>query len=362
MKKFTFSERAEESNMELKYFVSKKDKKTFLNFRRNLYKGDGSYVCTDTFVLTDILFGATRFAKSCTVRPVAVTENSKTLAQAILIHSPRLPYVQIGFFDALEGQDQAVELIKNAALAAKEELGASGVIVGLNGHISCGVGILTDGFQYKNSFDSLYNKSYYKDYFGGLPTEGLSTYKCALSDAEQHLPKRISKKITVRKCSLKNYESEMALMRELCEKTIANTNLYFQTDEGHFYELTRDLKPFLSEDDLLFALDGRGKAIGFLFSHPDFNQMLSGGKNYSLPEIGLAFLLNKKHIDTVKLNALGSLDVRATLSLLTEFAKLRRERFKYVETNFIWDCNQRSSAVAHKLIGGAHRKYEVYYL
>ncbi len=346
--------------MQLIELTTKKQKRSFLKFRQGLYANDPHYVCTDNFVLKDMLFGLTKFAAGCTVRPVAVINNGCTVAQAMLIHSPRLSKVQIGFFDALEQQFSAVELIKKAAMAMTAEVGADGVIVGLNGHISLGVGILTEGFHWKNSFDSLYNKSDYQAYFSDCPAHGLSTYKCALDDVIRQVSFREGNGIKVRTCSLKYFEDEMRLMRELCEKTIAQTYLYFPTDEGHFYELTRDLRPFLAEEDLLFAENSKGETVGFLFSHPDFNQMLKGGREYSLFGIGCAFLCRQKKIDTVKINALGSLTPRATHALLRTFAEQRIGKYEYVETNFIWDDNRKSASIAETLMGAAHRRYEVY--
>ncbi len=348
--------------MQIVRLTGKKGKKAFLDFRAKLYKGDENYVYTDTFVLEDFLNGGTKFVRACETLPIAAMENGKILAQAILTYNARLPYAQIAFFDALEGQLAAVDLILEEARAWKRKYGAKGIIVGLNGHISYGVGILTEGFSYKNSFDSIYNKPYYKEFFKGLRAEGLSTYKQDLDVAISSLSRLRSGKITIRKCSLSHYEEEMKRMQALCEKTIAHTNLYFQTDEEHFFELTRSLKPFLKEEDLLFAEDERGETVGFLFSHPDFNQMLKGGRAYSLLGIACSFLFRRRAIDTVIINAIGSVSLRATYALLRAFAENVRGKYEYIETTFIWNDNKKSSAIANKLLGEPYRSYEVYYL
>ncbi len=342
--------------------ITKKDKNKFIKFRQNLYHNDLNYVCTDNFVLKDILFTETKFAKSCVIKPIIVLDNQKIVAQAILIYTNLLNKVQISFFDALENQFSAVELIKEAAINLNQQVAGKGIIIGLNGHISYGVGILTSGFEYKNSFDSIYNKCYYKKYFNNLRSESLSTYKQKFYQASALFSTIDLKGIKIRKCSLKNFAQEMALLRTLCEKTIAKTNLYFPTDEGHFFELTRDLKPFLKSENLLFAENQKGETIGFLFSHPDFNQMLKGGRDYSLLGIGIAFIFNKNKIDTMKINAIGTLNVRATAALLNAFNEIFSKKYQYLETNFIWDNNNKSAAIARKFLGSPHRKYEVYYL
>ncbi len=340
---------------------TKKKKKEFLRFHAQLYKGDKNYVCMENFVLEDILFQRTKFAKDCLVQPVVVKNGEDVVAQAILIYSWKFPFVQIAFFDALQGMPTAVDLILKEAKNLKEQVNGKAIVVGLNGHISYGVGILTDGFAYKNSFDSIYNKDYYADYFSGGRRQGLSTYKGYLQEAIERLPKLSVSGIRVRTCSLKNYRQEMELMRTLCEQTIAKTDLYFPTEEGHFYELTSALKPFLKAENLLFAEDEKGKTLGFLFFHPDFNQALEGGREYSLMGIATSLFLRKKQIDTVKINAIGSLSPRATNALLQEFVKINANKYTYLETTFIWDNNIKSAKIAQRVLVAAHRKYEVFY-
>lgn len=347
--------------MELVYLKTKKDKKQFMNFRAKLYKGDENYVCTENFVLKDILYGQTEFAKSCLALPVAVKDSVGFVAQAILIYSKKLEYVQVGFFDALKNQNQAVSLILNESKKLMEKVNANGVCVGLNGHISYGVGILNSGFEDKNSFDSVYNKDYYDDYFKFGRKQTLSTYKCKFAFAIKNMPTFKVDGARVRKCDTKNFKSEMMLMQSLCEKTIAKTDLYFPTEKLHFYELTRDLQPFLKPENLLFAEDENGNALGFLFSHPDFNQVLKGGKEYSLLKIGFDFLFKKKRIDTVKINAIGSLSTKATYSLLLEFMKINQGRYENLETTFIWDNNLPSKMLAERVFKKARRRYGVYY-
>ncbi len=347
--------------MQLHVLNAKKEKAEFLKFHAALYKGDPSYVCMENFVLQDVLFQQTDFAKTCVVQPVAVKSDGKILAQAILIYASKLPLIQVGFFDALRNQKGAVALILSQARALKAQYGAKGIVVGLNGHISYGVGILTEGFAHKNSFDSIYNKDYYADYFALGRRQGLSTYKAAICDALPRFPKIDASGVRIRKCNLKSYKREMETMRALCEQTIAKTDLYFPTDEGHFYQLTSALQPFLRAENLLFAEDAKGNPIGFLFYHPDFNQTLKGGKEYSLLGMVFAMLTQKKQIDTVKINAIGSLSPRATNALLQEFCALNKDKYDFLETTFIWDNNLQSSLLAKRVLGDAHRKYEVYY-
>ncbi len=348
--------------MKLIEIDSARGKKRFLTFRTELYKNDPGYVCTEKFILKSVLFDETDFAKRCKKLPVQVSENGRVLAQAILIYNDALPYVQISFFDALPDCRTAVERIVSRAREFMHTVGAKGIIVGLNAHISYGVGILTEGFERKISFDSQYNKSYYREYFADCRKDALSTYRAPIERAAEKFPALQESAVKIRFCDLRRFAEETERMRQLCEQTIARTHLYFRTCPLHFYQLIKTLKLFLRPENLLFAEDETGRAVGFLFWHPDYNQMLEGGREYSLAGIAARWLFYGKRIDTAKLNAIGSLSFRATFALIGAFYRLVRERYSFVETNFIWDNNDRSSRLAKRFFGTHDRKYEVYCL
>ena len=118
----------------------------------------------------------------------------------------------------------------------------------------------------------------------------------------------------------------------------------------------------LRPQNLQVAEDAQGKTTCFLFCHPDFNQMLEGGKDYSICGIALRWLLHRGDIDTAKVNALGSLSYAATYALTDTFRKLVRDRYTYVETSFVWDNNLRSSLLMKRLFSHGAKKYEVYHL
>ena len=97
--------------MRLTEITDARGRKRYLAFQRNLYAGDPCYVCTSSFVLRELLEQTTPFARACQVVPVMVEEDGQVLAQAMLIFHPSLPVLQISFFEALEGQQRAVDLL-----------------------------------------------------------------------------------------------------------------------------------------------------------------------------------------------------------------------------------------------------------
>ena len=347
--------------MRLTKITDARGQNRYLTFQRSLYAGDPCYVSTSSFVLRELLEQTTPFARACQVVPVMVEEDGCVLAQAMLIFHPSLPALQISFFEALEGQQRAVDLLLEEAKRQAKSLGLTRGVIGLNAHISYGVGILTEGFAHKNTFDSLYHKPWYTGYFRGLRKDTLSTYRGEKKAAAERLPKA-SPRVEVCRSNVRQFYRETERMRVLCEQTIGRTHLYYPTGEGHFYHLMKDLRPFLRDEHLLFAQNRAGKDIGFLFWHPDFNEMLSGGREHSLLSIGAAWLLKRNQITTAKLNAIGALSPAATVALLQEFDRLTGERYPWLETNFVWDNNLPSTRLNRHLLGEPHRKYEVYWI
>ena len=360
--------------MLLKQATSKSDIKSYLTFVNNLYKGDNSYVCTQKFSMQALLFKSTDFAKSCFIQPVMIIDNNETVAVCSFIHNPKLPYLFIGLFEAKQNKQEAIRLIIERAKQLAAERGLDKIVVGLNGHLTYGVGILEDGGTKKMSFDSIYNKPYYKDYF--LPysykKETLSTYLADVDEVYEKLKNfKERDNIYIREANIKNnFMLEMESFRTLSNNTIGTTFLYSEADDFHLYQQIKGLKPLLKNENLFFATskattsDVKDKDIGFMFWHPDFNTFLTSGKNHNL--LQLFFKMNKAHkyADTIKINAIGAgYDNPFIIAqLIKAFSQKAIGRYKFLETSFIWDNNQKSSALAKNLLGEPFRKYGVYFI
>jgi hypothetical protein len=353
--------------MELVELSTVRLKRRFMKFVRTLYSGDPWYVDTSRFLLKMFLYRTDSFTKNCFSCPVAVLENGTIIAQCILIHDARLAYLQVGFFDALPGRPDAVALLirhaKNTAVAR----GTVNIVIGLNGHVSYGVGILRPGVAKKISFDSNYNKPYYGEYFetGGFTAHTLSTYVFTLDDVRSRISplSQTYKDFSFRTLKMGEFEREMHLFGTLCNICLRDTFLYFERAPAELFELMSGLKPFLRPEYLIFALHGN-REIGFFFWHPDFNAVLPPGRKLSLPGIYVRNRLFGKTVTTVKVNAIGILpEFRRTGVVAGLFdAGLRRApaHFRYGETNFVWDCNRHSRMLNLGLENKPDRSYAVY--
>ena len=343
--------------------TDKREIAAFRDFRKSLYRGDGFYFGTAEFVTDMLLNRTTAFARSCETRLLSVERSGERKAQCMLVKAPHTDFAQLSFFDCADDDTAAAELIEKSKRLARE-WGASRLIAGLNGHLSYGVGLLTE-CSLPNTFDTSYNKPHYARYFENFgEAHGLTAYRCSLAKARKALAeiKGGTNGYGVREADFSRFRCECEIMRRLCDETIGETYLYTPTDEGHFYELMKDLKILLSRKNLLF-LTYFGEDVGFLFWHPDFNEAVKAGESVNAPKFALSYLFNRNKIRTVKFNAFGVKREhrgKGTLALIRGMNERLCDGYDFIETNFVWDSNRASSLVTRKLIGDECRKFKVY--
>lgn len=345
--------------MQIVLAETKKQKKQFKKFRKDLYKNDPFYVSTIEFTLDMLLFRETAFAKTLDIYPVMGIKDGQILLEALLIRNPGDDYLQVSFFEALDNLDREIELFMEYAKDLAKKLSLPRIIIGLNAHLSYGVGLSVD-MHCPNTFDSTYTKLYYTKYFDRYQKHELVAFSNKPSLVAPSLPKRQSG-VTVRKIDLSNFKQEMEKFRAICNQTIGTTFLFSQTDTGHFFDLLEPMTFFLKPENILFA-EYRGEVVGFVFWHPDYNEVLCKGKQNSLLTIALRYSLLKHKIKKVKLNSIGvkkEFQGVATVELLREVGKYV-EKYETVETNFVWVNNRKSMSANQGFLKNVERRFAVY--
>lgn len=344
--------------MKIIFVNNKKLEKQFIDFRKKLYFNDQYYVSTIEFTFDMLFKKTTRFAKNAVIKPIMVLENNKVLAQALLIKASSDDFIQISFFEALDSCNEAVNLIRGEARRFAKEVNVQRIIIGLNGHLSYGVGLSVD-MNKPNTFDSTYTKTYYPQYFDDCIKHNLYAFSSCLCDLLPTM-KEYPTSITIRPIDFKKYKKEMELFRIIANQTLGKTFLYTETKEHHFEELISDMRFFLKPENILFAFD-KDKIVGFIFWHPDYNEILKKGKNNSLLGIALRYTLLKKKIRTIKLNSIGVLEEyqgAVTMNLLYEASKYVKN-YDFIETNFVWENNTKSIRINKHIMKNIERKFIV---
>lgn len=349
--------------------VDSKQKKKYVDFIYKLYKNDLCFKDTLVGIVKTFLNQSDTFTKECYVKPIYVEENNEILAQCILIHNHKLPIFQVGFFEAKEGVSKAVYSLINTAIKEANKLDLKKIVIGLNGHVSYGVGILMDNFDKPIPFDSLYHKSYYVDYFDKYKFKKLTltTYFYYTNQIKfnERILEKVNKEFTFRYLDKKNFKNEMILFGNLCNQTLKETPLYFPREGICMYELLKDLGPFLDKENLIFALKD-GKEVGFIFWHPDFNEIIPGGKKNTMLSLGFNFFFKRRKVNKMIINAIGILEPYqrslVAYGLLNECYKVASKKFESGVTNFVFDNNEDSTLLNKSNTVREDRHYCVYLL
>ncbi|MDR0627402.1 MAG: hypothetical protein LBG11_09155 [Bifidobacteriaceae bacterium] len=336
-------------------------------FRRQSHLGQSGYCATAEFAFENLTRDKTAFARSCWTQPLLAVVDGSVQAECLLVHDQALPALQVAFFEAQVGAQSAVDALLGRAKAEARRRRLPRVIVGLDGHVSYGVGILTEGFE-PASFGSPWNGPHRGGFFDRWRRQGLTAYSGSVADAVRLARLRTKRAdsagpvISVRGFDRRDWAGEMETFRRLCDATLGTTPFYAPTEHGHFADLLRGLKPFLRPENLLFALDG-SQAVGFLFWHPDYNQVLPKGRRLTMAEIGWRLSCRAKSIDTAVVNAIGVVrEYRgvATTALLARFADHLDGHFSRFETTFVWDVNQASTSLGHAFQARPRRRFAVW--
>ena len=244
-----------------------------------------------------LLNKTTRFAKSLDTSIIYALESNERIAQCLLIIAPNNDFAQLTFFDCPQHRHGVADAMIDTAKKETLRYGLKRLVVGLSGHLSYGVGILNETLL-KNSFDTNYNKTYTGKFFKNFKTVNtLSAYRCKLSDARKRLNTVtfVTTGFSVREADFSKFKSECEILRNICDMTIGTTYLYTTTAEGHFYDLLKDLKLLLTEENLLFLMHD-GKEVGFVFWHPDFNCTVKSGRPLTKTAFAVNCIFNKRKI------------------------------------------------------------------
>ena len=154
-------------------------KKDFSKFKKvglDVYKGNKYYRGTGSSIEKLLLKTSGAFSKHATIKTFVVRDQNNLVARFALIYDQYLPdYIQVSFFEARKGLDDIFSVIKKCAKLHFPKI--KKIVVGLNGHLNYGAGILLNRFDETPLFGLPYNHDYYADYFKNLTPRKMVSYK-----------------------------------------------------------------------------------------------------------------------------------------------------------------------------------------
>ncbi|MCL1825638.1 MAG: hypothetical protein FWG26_06800 [Betaproteobacteria bacterium] len=342
-------------------------KKEFIDLYYRVYAQYQSNRDNFNYSAANFLYKKDSFSRNCQVEPMLVSDGGYFVARAVLLRHPRMDALQLGCFEALPDQNEAVNLLLERASCLAREWGIGRVIIGMSGHLTYGIGLLKNRQDLPATFSGTYNPKYYLDFFSGrgFIEHTLTSYYAdtAIFDpAEKQLDGAYSG-ISYRFMRLNDLEREMAILGDLFNKTLDKTRFYFHKDIHESYEMIRAIRPLLKDGNIIYAMKD-GREIGFVIWYPNFNEIISDNGRINPLLFFLRCKLFGGRIREFMINTIGVLaeyeNTGVSLGLVNEIFKQVNGVYRGGETSFVWDDNSKSRHFCRTWCRNALRHYVVY--
>ena len=348
----------------------------YLPLRRRLcadiYRHDGAYLDNTTALLRLVMNPRGAFARGAESWPVTVMNRAgRPLASALLMRARRLPdTLQVAFLEAISEPRAALDCLLDEARAQARRCGCTALIVGSNGHVNNGLGLLAGPFGSRPSFGSAYQPPHYVEALSrhAVRTDTLVTYLHDVETfpiaADHRLCERVAKRFRVRAGNFSRLADDIAIYTELNNSAFARDRFYFERAREEDLELFRAFGPLLREENFLVA-EYEGRPVGFLLWYPDFNEWSPPGGAVGLGAVWRYRVLRQRPA-RFKLAEVG---VRpefqksgAILALVAHCFGLVRGRYKVCESGWILNENALSKALNTRWQGVPDKTYKVFHL
>ena len=335
--------------------------KTFEKVGGEVYKGNPFYKGTDASVQNLLLNSDSAFRNHSKIKKFIVRDGNDLVARFALIQDFRMDdLVQVSFFEAQKGLGDIFSIIKNEIMAHFPN--CLKVVVGLNGHLNYGAGILLNRFDELPIFGLPYNPDYYSGYFKELTCRKLVTFRFDMEAshawAKSYKLQRGLEGLTVRFMDKRNIKSESAIYTSLNNQSFKIHPYWADRDDEEDLELFRPFRYFLDNENLIFA-EIQGKPVGFYLWYPDFNQLVAAQRDFNIWDL-LKFRINSP-IDTLRFTEIGIIPKYqgspVALALISKsLPTLLAKGYKYCEGGFIFEENRASIAFVKRILQRCYGK------
>lgn len=353
---------------------TKKEKLKFLNFRGKIYNRFPHFVDNNRFMIKQLFFKKTCFWEGKQIIPLSVEDEGAIKCQCVAIWAKGLPeYIQMCFFESEENCGKAVKMLFDKVVEIGKSYGCTKLVVGLNGHVNYGLGLLCDHYESKNSFGAAANPNYYNDYFKALNCAEifLNTYKwndmkSLNSKAKKYagILSRVNATYRFETLDKKRFDYYAKIYTDLNNECFAGHRYYYKRTYEEDREMLRELLLFMKQDSLIFAFDG-DKPVGFVLWYPDFNELVSQGESFGAKTY-IKNLFSGKKIKTAKITEIGTLKECRKFGLLSlgllyqVYLSLKKYGFEKGESSWILDENTDSNSISQGFCDEFYKRYVVY--
>jgi hypothetical protein len=301
--------------------------------------------------------GPTLFHRHADVRPCLVEDANRCVARFALVHDRLLPsHVQVAFFEALPGLESVDRLLADEARSWKTE--ARTLVVGLNGHLNYGAGILLDRFDEPPVFGLPYTPPWYARYFGNLRCRQTVSYRFPLEPfyrwadgGGRHVP---AGDFTVRFMNKRQLDRDVELYTRIDNASFSavSTPYWSNRESGENLELFHPFRHLLRNENLVFA-ERNGDPAGFFLWYPDFNELVGPGR-----DLGLLDVLRYRLLRPVRCMRFAEVALMpgfertsaVAAMILKAIPAIRAEGLTHCEGGFIFEQNTPSRNMVHRLL------------
>lgn len=278
--------------------------KTFILFPQKLYRDDPNFVAP-LLVERKEFFNKNKnpFYRSARVK-LFLCERSGEIVGRIAtcvnfrhnsFHEEQTGF--FGFFDTIDDQEVATQLLKVAMITLKKE-NMDRMRGPMNFSTNHECGFLVEGFDRPPLIMMTYNQPYQVELaknFGLTKVMDLLAFWIRKETGMPPRFKKIVKKlrersgVTVRSISMSHYDEEILRIKEVYNKAWTHNWGFVPMDDDEFAHMAKDMRQIIDPDLVLLA-EFEGKPIGFCLALPDINQVLIKLKGKLFP-LGLLKLL-----------------------------------------------------------------------
>lgn len=351
--------------MKIVEIKTNKQKKEYLDFLYNIYKDDKHYCDMNIIFVKNFLYKKDQFAKRHEILPIMIYDNDQPKLECIFVID-ETPEIKLSFVEFLPNAKIYLEKLIDIAQDLMVKYNKSKTIVGINGQISYGLGILTDNYNQEFEFNANYNKSYYSQEMDSVfpVIKRAFSYRYDVHNSLTFFNKDLLKKnyndYQFRFFDMNHFKKDMLTFGKLCHESLKQTPYYSEKTAAEMYELMKQMRFLFKKEDVIFAMKD-GQEVGFIYTHPNYAELFNRGRiNYFTFFIKSLFKKPKEVI----YNVIGVLPAHqrsgVAMNLIDYSLHVREKDFRYGNSSFILEDNKQSTSLCSKMSTGINKEFHLY--
>ncbi len=330
--------------------ASRRDLRRFYAAGARVYRGNPLHRSTEDDVMRLLVERKSVYFRHAAIESYLLEEGREVVGRFSLIHDEKLPaYVQVAFFEALPGLHDVAGVIRAEAWRRFRQ--RPKIVVGLNGHLNYGAGLLADCFHAPPLFGYPYTPDYYLDYFASFDRKPMVSFRFEAGSfyrlRELMAASFKPRDVVVRQMNRKRFAEDVEIYTFLNNACFGEHPYWSDRATAEDFELFHPFR-FLIKDENFLVAEHNGQPIGFLLWYPDFNELVHSDR-----ELGVHDVLRyhaRNPVRSVRLTEIAVLPQHRrrgadAAMILRMIESVEKGGYDYCEGGFIFEENLGSMAL-----------------